>query len=140
MSKLDKIFDSVSTRSLFNKKEVLQSNYAPGDILYRDKQLEQVASILAPALLGQKTSNLFVYGLTGTGKTLVTQYVKEELMKRAKTENPFKIEYINCKLKKVADTEYRLLVELIEKFGGSVPQTGLPTDHLYSKFISLLEN
>jgi cell division control protein 6 len=139
-NKLDKILDSVESRNLFKKKEVLQSNHSPEEIMYRDKQVEQVASILAPALLGQKTSNLFIYGLTGTGKTLVAQYVGKELSKRAKTEHPLKIEYINCKLKKVADTEYRLLAELIERFGGEVPPTGLPTDQVYSKFIKLLEN
>jgi len=141
MSKIDKIFDSINSRTLFKNKTILQSNYSPNEILYRDKQIEQVASILAPSLIGQKTSNLFIYGKTGTGKTLTVNYVKSELLKRAKDSNhPLKIEYINCKLKKVADTEYRLLAELITKLGGEVPATGLPTDQVYNKFLSMLQN
>lgn len=141
MSNIDKIFDSVSSRTLFKNKQVLQSNYSPEEIPYRDKQIETVASILAPALIGQKTSNLFIYGKTGTGKTLTVQYVQNELLKRAKdSQHPLKIEYINCKLKKVADTEYRLLAELIEKLGGTIPSTGLPTDQVYNKFLSLINN
>ena len=62
MSKLDKIFDSVGSRSLFKDKGTLQSNYSPENIPHRDEQIEYVASILAPALLGEKTSNLFIYG------------------------------------------------------------------------------
>ena len=140
MSKLDKIFDSVNERSLFKDKQVLQSNYTPENIPHRDEQIENVASILAPALLGNKTSNLFIYGATGTGKTLSIQHVTNELSKRASENNILRIEYINCKLKKVADTEYRILAELIKKLGGNVHATGLPTDQVYLKFLDILEN
>jgi len=140
MEKIDKIFDSINSRTLFKNKAVLQSNYSPNEILYRDKQIEVVASILAPSLIGQKTSNLFIYGKTGTGKTLTVQYVKDELLKRAKEEFPLRIEYINCKLKKVADTEYRMLAELIKQLGGEVPATGLPTGQVYTRFLNLLQN
>jgi cell division control protein 6 len=50
------------------------------------------------------------------------------------------IVYINCKLKKVADTEYRLLAELISSLGSEIPATGLPTDQVYNKFLSVLNN
>src|SRR3989338_6859380 len=140
MSKLDNIFDSVSQRNLFKNKQFLQSNYSPNTIPHRDEQIEAVASILAPALLGQKTSNLFIYGKTGSGKTLSVYHVANELSKRAAENKILRIEYINCKLKKVADTEYRILAELIKKLGGSVPSTGLPTGQVYNKFIEILEN
>jgi len=140
MGSLDKIFDSVSDRSLFKNKQILQSNYSPEDIPHREKQIEHIASILAPALLGQKTSNLFVYGKTGTGKTLSIQHVANELSRRSKESKILRVEYLNCKLKKVADTEYRILAELIKKLGKSVPATGLPTDQVYRKFIDILEN
>tara|TARA_Y100000310_G_scaffold56999_3_gene52258 strand:- start:30307 stop:31506 length:1200 start_codon:yes stop_codon:yes gene_type:complete len=140
MGDLDKIFDSVGSRSLFKDKQVLQSNYFPEIVGHRDKQIKHIASILAPSLLGQKTSNLFIYGKTGTGKTLSIQHVSNELLKRSGEKKILRIEYINCKLKKVADTEYRILAELIKKFGGSVPATGLPTDQVYLKFLEFLEN
>ena len=124
--------------SIFKDKYVLQSNYTPQTIPHRDKEIEQIASILAPALRQEKTSNLFVYGNTGTGKTLSIQYLKEELLKR-KDKSPLRIEYLNCKLRKVADTEYRILAELIKKFGQEVPATGLPTDQVYNKFIEVIE-
>ena len=139
MADLDSIFDSVKSRSLFKNKQTLQSNYTPENITHRDNEIEQVASILAPSLLGEKTSNLFIYGKTGTGKTLSVQHVSNELMKRARGSNVLMIEYLNCKLKKVADTEYRILAELIRKLGGSVPATGLPTDQVYLKFLEILE-
>jgi len=141
MADLDKIFDSIGQRTLFKNKGVLQSNYNPEEIPYRDSQIEQVASILAPALIGQKTSNLFIYGKTGTGKTLTVDFVKNQLLKRADaSEKPVKIVYINCKYKKVADTEYRLIAELIDKLGEKIPATGLPTDQVYNKFLSIINS
>ncbi|MBR9704920.1 AAA family ATPase [Candidatus Pacearchaeota archaeon] len=139
MADLDKIFDSVGARSLFKNKQTLQANYKPEDIPHRDKEIEYIASVLAPSLLGEKTSNLFIYGQTGTGKTLSVQHVSNELLKRTKDSKFLRIEYINCKLKKVADTEYRIFAELIKKLGGSVPATGLPTDQVYRRFLDLVE-
>lgn len=137
---LDKIFNSFIKQTIFKNKMVLQPNYIPQPISHRDVQTTQVASIIAPSLRLEKPSNLFIYGLTGTGKTLVVQHVKNELLKKAKEQNiPLNIIYINCKLKKVADTEYRILAELIRKLGGNIPSTGLPTDHLYRKFISMID-
>jgi len=140
-SKLDKIFDSAIEKTLFRNKSVLQTNYSPEDIPHRDEQVELVASILAPTLRGERVSNLFVYGKTGSGKTLCVQHVSQELLKRVKEtgKDNLRIVYVNCKLKKVADTEYRILAELIKVLGSSVPATGLPTDKVYSKFIEIID-
>lgn len=138
---LDQIFDSFNKNGIFKDKTLLQSSYKPEEIPHREEQIKQIASILAPVLRGERTSNLFLYGKTGTGKTLSVQYVKDELLKRAPKEGEFKlrIDYLNCKLKKVSDTEYRILAELIKKFGEDVPATGLPTEAVYNKFIEIID-
>ena len=138
--KLDKIFDSFEKNSIFKNKLVLQSNYTPDTIPHRDNQIKQVAAIMAPALRTERPSNLFIYGKTGTGKTISIQYVCSQILERAERQNvPIIIEYVNCKLKKVADTEYRILAELIRKLGENVPATGLPTDQIYQKFVEIID-
>ncbi len=141
-SEIDQIFDSFDKNSIFKDKGLLQADYQPEEIPHRGEQIKKIASVLAPVLRGEKTSNLFLYGKTGTGKTLSVNYVKQQLLKREKKENNFKlrIEYLNCKLKKVSDTEYRILAELVKKFGEKVPETGLPTQAVYSKFIEILDS
>jgi len=140
---LDKIFDSFDKNSIFKDKGFLQSNYTPEDIPHREEEIKQIASILAPVLRGEKTSNLFLYGNTGTGKTLSILKVQEALEKRMKKSEDsgfgLKIKYLNCKLKQVADTEYRILAEIIRQMGGTVPATGLPTQAVYSKFIEIID-
>src|SRR3989344_2334118 len=141
MDKIDKIFESYVKNNLFSDKAVLQSNYAPEIILHRSNQVETMASILGPTLKGEKASNLFLYGKTGTGKTMSAKYVGEKIEKKGlEMENKLKFLYINCKSKKVSDTEYRIIAELISLLGEKVPATGLPTDSVYTKFIDIVDS
>jgi len=125
---------------LFINKKVLQVNYIPDTILHRKAQMDLLAAILAPALRKEKPSNLFIYGKTGSGKTLTAQYVLSMLEQTAKQKGvPLKSIYVNCKLKKIADTEYRIMTELARAMGREVPATGLPTDEVYNIFLSAVD-
>ncbi|MEK6852258.1 MAG: orc1/cdc6 family replication initiation protein [Nanoarchaeota archaeon] len=137
---LDKIFNHFTETSIFNSKKVLQVSYTPEVVSHREEQISQIASIMAPSLRLEKPSNLFLYGKTGTGKTLSVKYVGQQLNNKAKEKNTnVNLIYINCKLKKVADTEYRILYELIRTLGKEVPATGLPTEQLYKIFLDIVD-
>ena len=140
-TKIDQLFNRfLKKESLFEDKSVLQSQYVPEELSHRDDQIGQIASILAPALKSNKPSNLFVYGKTGTGKTVALKYVSQKLSEVAKQQEiPLKIIYLNCKLKRVADTEYRLIAQLARMLGRQIPATGLPTDEVYNTFFELVE-
>jgi cell division control protein 6 len=126
--------------SIFKDRNALTSHFAPETIPHRNEQINNLASILAPSLRGGRPSNVFIYGMTGTGKTLVSKFVGDELEKTAnKTTQSVKVIYINCKMKKTADTEYRLLAELSRLLGENVPITGLPTERIYNIFFNLLD-
>jgi cell division control protein 6 len=141
MDKVDKIFDAVASNSLFKNKTVLQSNYTPEIIVHREGQIENIASILAPSLRGERVSNLFLYGNTGTGKTLSIQHVGSKLLSKNKERGDDNLQfvYVNCKLSKSSETEYRILARIIGALGGSVPSTGLPTSDVYARFIDLID-
>lgn len=126
--------------SFFINKNILQSSYSPNIIFYREDQIREIANILAPALRLEKPSNLFLFGKTGTGKTLTIKHILSSMEQTAhKNEIPLKTIYINCKLKRVADTEYRLIAQLIKEFNQQIPPTGLPTDEVYNIFYALLD-
>ncbi len=125
--------------SIFFDKRVLQSSYIPETILHREEQTKQIANILAPALKGDKPSNIFIYGKTGTGKTLTTKHTTQKLIGVAERENiPIRVLYINCKLKRSTDTEYRLIAQLARDLGKAIPPTGLPTEEVYKAFFRAL--
>jgi len=126
---------------LFLDKKILQSSFTPKDIPHRDNQIKQIADILAPSLKLDKPSNLFIYGKTGTGKTVTVKYVTSKIKDVAKQRKiPLTIFYVNCKLKKVADTEYRLIAELARSLGKEIPATGLPTDEVYKIFFNAVDS
>ncbi|NCO97114.1 MAG: cell division control protein Cdc6 [Candidatus Aenigmarchaeota archaeon CG_4_10_14_0_8_um_filter_37_24] len=126
---------------IFKNRDALNSHFTPETIPHRNQQINTIASILAPSLKGAKPSNIFIYGMTGTGKTLVSRYVGQELEKMSNQgTNQVKVLYINCKMRKIADTEYRLVAELCRLLGQEVPSTGLPTEQVYSTFFRVLDS
>jgi len=140
--KISTFFESyIDEDSLFKDKKILQSSYNPENLIHREEQIKIIAQIMAPALRNERPSNLFIYGKTGTGKTACVKHVSNEMMSVAKERNiSIKIFYINCKLKRIADTEYRLIAQLAREFGKEIPPTGLPTDEVYNIFLKALES
>ncbi len=141
MPELQQIFNQfIESKPIFANRSILSISFTPITIPHREREIETLGRILAPALKGGKPSNVFIYGKTGTGKTLISKYVTDELEKAAKaTGKKLKTVYINCKLRHSADTEYRLLAYIIKELGGNVPFTGLPTDKIFSTFYEFVE-
>lgn len=141
MGDLKEFFNEYLERKpLFRNKKVLQLNYTPDKIFHREEQINYVAGILAPLLRLEKPSNLFIFGKTGTGKTLVARHVSNQIVNLAGEKGlGIDIIYLNCKLKRVADTEYRLIAQLAKEMGKEIPPTGLPTDEVYKIFLSHID-
>jgi len=138
---LNNFFDDyLKKEPLFKDRALLQSGYCPETINHRENELKKVANVLAPSLRSDKPSNLFIFGKTGTGKTLVVKHTINQLANYAKEKGiKLKTIYLNCKLKRVADTEYRLVAQLLRNLGVEVPYTGLPTEEVYKKFFDVID-
>ncbi len=135
---LDNIFNGpIGKSAVFKDKDTLTDKHIPERIPHREEQINHMARILAPALRSQRISNLFIFGTVGTGKSVSVRYVTSELQKRS--DGGVRVLYINCKMKGVADTEYRLLAELARGLGKRVPATGLPTDEIYKIFFGAID-
>jgi archaeal cell division control protein 6 len=141
MNSTENLFQKfLESKPIFNNRDALTISYLPPNIAHREKQINDLGRILAPSLKGGKPSNIFLYGRPGTGKTLVANYVGAELEKISKNnDHAVKILYVNCKMKRIADTEYRLMAYLSEMLGKEVPFTGLPTDQIYKAFFEAIE-
>src|SRR2546427_12516241 len=93
---IDSIFRRAKQgRALFLDRRALSPEYVPNHLPFREKQIAQVAEVLAPALHNSKPSNLLLYGKTGTGKTAVSRYVLSKLKSEEPTLNIF-IPYANA--------------------------------------------
>lgn len=139
---VDDLFRKIAERSLssdiFNDREVLRPDYIPNELPHRDEQVSKISSILAPIFRGERPSNIFIYGLTGTGKTAVVKYVLMKFEEYTdKFGRPFKYSYINCRYD---DTTYRVLARLADSVGVRIPFTGLSTSEVFSRIISALDS
>lgn len=140
---LDELFDSfLRQQPHFSQKDALQETYTPATLPHREEQTNQLAAILVSALRGEKPSNVFIYGKTGTGKTAVSKYVGQELEKKAGgLGTALKTSYINCKIEKI-NTTYRVLsrffMDMCFEGEAVLPTTGLPTDVVYRKLVEAL--
>jgi len=140
---LDSLFERyLKARKIFRNKEVLRHSYTPRELPHRKGQIEELAHILVPVLRGEPPSNVFVYGKTGTGKTVTIKFVTDELKKASLKYNvPVDVIYINCE---IVDTQYRVLANVVNYFkdrsGVEVPLVGWPTDEVYSKLKHVLES
>jgi len=130
---METLFDKyLSTAKIYANRDVLRHDYMPTHLPHRDEHIQRLAGILAPALHQSKISNVFVYGKTGTGKTIVTKFVIDRLERKAlEIGAPVKIAYINCRL---AGTNYRVLAEICRAVGVEVPFTGIAVGELLDRF------
>jgi len=125
---VDAIFTKTKKgRALFQDRNALSTEFVPDRLPFRESQTENVAQVLAPALLGSKPSNLLLYGKTGTGKTAVASFVLNKLQRQDETKQ-IQTVYVNCRL----GTEYRTLATIAEclPLDKEIPDTGLSIDRI----------
>ena len=113
----------------------------PEILPHREREINNLATILVPALRNEAPSNVFIYGKTGTGKTAVTKYIGKQLLgKGNETGKKINFIYINCE---VVDTQYRLLQNIanhfIDDWSERIPFTGWPTDEVFAKLKAMIE-
>jgi len=128
---LDELFDRILRSKIFKNRELLRPDYIPDELPHREHQILSLAKILAPALQGERPSNVFLYGLTGTGKTAVTRHVLKAIKERRRPDLNLTTIYINCRHD---DTNYRVLARLCEEINVNVPFTGLATAEVFRRF------
>ncbi|HON41411.1 MAG TPA: AAA family ATPase, partial [Methanoculleus sp.] len=139
----------LANKRIFKNREVLRHNYRPQFLPHRKPQIDELASILAPALTNETPSNILIYGKTGTGKTASVRYVGAELENAsALAGTKCRVVHLNCE---VIDTQYRVLAQIANSLDdldahpsdsarNLIPMTGWPTDQVYTELKKQLES
>ena len=136
---LDDVFEKfVNGPKLFTDREALRHDYLPERLPHREDQIRSLGETVAPVLSEARSSNIFIYGKSGTGKTAVTKYVLSHLESKAKEYGAqVKFCYINCRM---TGSEYRVFANLSLGLGLAVPFTGLSVGGVFDRFRGSLEN
>lgn len=129
------LFDDIFKESkIFAKREVLSPHYIPHNLLFRDKQMQEIARYLTPSLKGERGRNIFVYGKVGTGKTSCVKSVIDRIknlpISRAR------ISYINCR---IYNSRYRVLHKIVSDYLPLYAKRGYGIVDIYEKIINWID-
>ena len=126
---------------IIKNKNILQTSYIPDQLPHRSKEIDQIASVIAAALNGDKPSNLMIFGKTGTGKTAVMNFIGNELKKEDAETDGCEFIYINCE---VIDTHYGILYTIGNQkqveFDDRIPYTGWSIEKVFSKMRNYIDS
>lgn len=103
------------TASVFDDAMVLDEEYQPDEIRERDEELEEYRQALQPIIDNRPLSNIFVYGKTGTGKTVATRYILDHLQEDAERYDDVElsIAWVGCEN---LSSSYQVAVALVNEF------------------------
>ncbi|MEC8548357.1 MAG: orc1/cdc6 family replication initiation protein [Candidatus Thermoplasmatota archaeon] len=133
----ENIFDSlIENDSLFVNRGAFEHGFEPQNLPHREKEIRALGENLVEALRGHIPSNMLLYGVPGSGKTIVTKTVLKQLKAKGRANGTAVKAYtINCR---TVDTKYRVvqaLANCLERDEDvKIPFTGWPTDRVLEEF------
>jgi len=80
----DFLSKSKTPNNIILNDTVFSSNYLPDNVFYRDIEIENITEHFIPTQYGKYCPDLSIYGVTGSGKTLITKIIFRTLAKEAK--------------------------------------------------------
>ena len=124
--------------SLFTDRKAFDHAFEPARLPHREHELDALVRNLVDALNGHIPSNMLLYGVPGSGKTVVTRYVLSQLREKGLEMGQSVHTYeINCRN---VDTKYRVVqtiaTQLAQRGDAPVPFTGWPTDRVLDTVVS----
>lgn len=100
-----------NTETLFKDTVVLDYDFQPKIMPFRENEQQRFAVAIRPLLQGHNGKNLFVYGAPGIGKTTACKHVLRELEEETEEIIPI---YINCWKE---NTTFKVFYKICENLG-----------------------
>ena len=127
--------------SLFIDRKAFDHAFEPNNLPHREPEVEALVRNLVDALNGHIPSNMLLYGVPGSGKTVVTRFVLSQLLEKGKQMGQSVQTYeINCRN---VDTKYRVVQTLASQLNQRgdypIPFTGWPTDRVLETLIERMD-
>lgn len=130
---------------IFANEDLLKITHLPTQdrIVGRDEHIQQVAKALNPAIFGQEPKHLFIFGKTGTGKSLTSRSVTNMVIEESQREGVcVKQCFIDCGEQNTEATIIKSIGKSLNEpneTGMSVPERGLATADYYSRLWKIVD-
>ncbi len=119
---------------IIKREEVLLPDYLPDELLHRDSELQMLADSIKPLVQKKTSTNLFIHGCSGTGKTTCVKYILKQLSEYSSSVLPV---YINCW---EHSTQLAVYNKIVEEMRLPLPRRGLATDEVFSRILQYVKN
>ncbi len=131
---MEKLFGKEKeSASIIKREEALLPDYAPAEVLHRKAELEEIAEAIKPLAERKLSTNLFVHGLSGAGKTTSVRHVLKEF-----SEFSSKVisVYVNCWEFSTQMGVYSCIVRALQE---PLPRRGLAVDEAFDRILERME-
>ncbi|WP_276253408.1 Cdc6/Cdc18 family protein [Halomontanus rarus] len=131
---------------IFADERLLEITHLPGPdrIVGRDDQMLRVADALNPAIFGSKPSHLFIFGKTGTGKSLISRSITQRVITEAERDDiNVKYAFIDCGEQNTEASIVKTVAQVVnepERSGVTVPDRGLGTGDYYKRLWDVIDH
>jgi cell division control protein 6 len=123
----------LSDQTLFRNPDVLEVDYMPDQVFFREVQLADLAFQMRPGMSGMRPANILCRGLPGTGKTTCIHHLFSEIEGATKRLVPI---YVNCQADR---TKYSVYARLYTKLlGHAPPRTGVAVRRLMDEIAKVV--
>ena len=136
-------FEKISNKnkSLIVDGRYFEEDFVPYEIKFRDKEKEIILSNINLFLNRNAGSNLFLYGTTGTGKTLMARYLSKGIsFYSAKNKLKVRVAYINCKQILSDDVDYYIFKKIYEELANTNIKSGVRKNDIYENIYKFIVN
>jgi cell division control protein 6 len=136
-------FEKISNKknNLIIDGRYFEEDFIPYEIKFRDKEKEIILSNINLFLNRNTGSNLFLYGTTGTGKTLIARYINKGIsFYSAKNKLKVKVAYINCKQILSDEVDYYIFKRIYEELVNINIKSGVRKNDIYENIYKFIIN
>ena len=99
---------------IIEDKDILRDNWQPEELIEREEELDMYTSALTPIVRGWQPNNIFLYGVTGSGKTVATRQLITELLDECKNYDDVNLNVVDMNCKSL-NSSYQVAVNLVNE-------------------------
>lgn len=133
---------NIKSHRILKDTSVLSPDYLPSKLIGRKKEIQELAKMFSPLDYKGYPFNFFIFGKSGSGKTVVTKFFLQMLMRRLEVEkvldHQLKWVYIQCKN---ISGENGVLYSIIKQIDPdtNIPKKGFAMGYYYSALYRIIK-